>query len=560
MTANASTEPPGYPVPIQSELLDLADKAFANSEQEGNYAAVYNVGEYALASRVHLIRAARKSIDIQTFIWVYDESTRYLFNEIKLAAARGIRVRLLIDHLVPFGGDSDIMAEMILVNENVEIRYFNPISSSLNNGLDVYTTKALAEFNKLNRRMHNKLFIADGKVAMLGGRNYQNRYFDWGRNFNFKDRDVVVCGPIAFQVRDSFESYWDHEYAFGAEGFSDVQESIATRRSAPPEEINQYSHDPDSFEDVDKLANRYSLASSVNDGQIHRADKIEYICDPPVLESRTEIDRNPGVWAPVGAVLRGAKRRIVAQSPYLVASKRTKELVHDILEANPNLEIHFSTNSIAAADHPIVAAVSLKQQALQLNQLKYRIYQFKPYPESVEAFIPRYEKLVPAKEAEGDQQVAGPRSSIHAKSLVVDGKIAVVSSSNLDPRSAYLNTESALVIHCEPLARELESEIRRDMSPGNSWVVAKRKRYPLFGDINHLAASVSESLPVLDVWPLPRTTCFELKDGEEPVPIDHPEFYDRYRAIGNFPECEDPGTVIKTMIFKAMVGWATPLM
>ena len=132
---------------------------------------------------------------------------------------------------------------------------------------------------------------------------------------------------------------------------------------------------------------------------------------------------------------RGSKRRIVAQSPYLVASKRTKELVHDILEANPNLEIHFSTNSIAAADHPIVAAVSLKQQALQLNQLKYRIYQFKPGKRgSLSA-----EKLA-RKKAEGDQQVTGPRSSIHAKSLVVDGKIAVVCSSNLDPRSAYLNT------------------------------------------------------------------------------------------------------------------------
>ena len=76
-------------------------------------------------------------------------------------------------------------------------------------------------------------------------------------------------------------------------------------------------------------------------------------------------------------------------------------------------------------------------------------------------------------------------------------------------------------MHCEPLSHELESEIRRDIAPANSWVVAKRKRYPLFGDINHLATSVSESPPVLNVSPIPRTACFELKGGEEPVRIDH---------------------------------------
>ena len=139
----------------------------------------------------------------------------------------------------------------------------------------------------------------------------------------------------------------------------------------------------------------------------------------------------------------------------------------------------------------------------------------------MEALIPRYEKLLPAKETSGNQQVNAPRSSINAKPLVVDGKIPVVYSSKLDLRMDCENTESTLEINCEPLVYEFESEIRRDMAGANSWVVAKRKGYPLLGDINHLAASVSESLLVLDVWPLPRTICFELKDGEEPVRIDH---------------------------------------
>jgi phosphatidylserine/phosphatidylglycerophosphate/cardiolipin synthase-like enzyme len=206
-----------------------------------------------------------------------------------------------------------------------------------------------------------------------------------------------------------------------------------------------------------------------------------------------------------------------------------------------------------------VAAVSLKQQRYQVDSLNYRIYQFKSKPADIREFAPRYEELASSGESPGDEKT-GPRYGIHAKSLVIDGKIAIVCTSNLDPRSAYLNTECALILHDEALALDLENEIRRDMAPQNSWTVAKRKRIPLLGDLNNLLAFASEALPILDIWPVLNTTCYELRDGKHPLPTDHPEFYRRYQAVGNFPECENTNIPIQTLVFKSTLGWATPIM
>ncbi len=154
---------------IESELQDLAAEAISASEWPKHYAAIYNIGEYALALRVHLIRSARYSIDIQTFIWTDDATTRFLFSELKRAAQRGVSVRLLIDHASPFGNRIEPLAAMVSAHANIEIRYFKPISKNAIKGPVDYTSIVLRNFQKLNRRMHNKLFVVDDRIAILGG-------------------------------------------------------------------------------------------------------------------------------------------------------------------------------------------------------------------------------------------------------------------------------------------------------------------------------------------------------------------------------------------------------
>ena len=545
---------------IESELQDLAAEAIRASERPKHYAAIYNIGEYALALRVHLIRSARHSIDIQTFIWTDDATTRFLFSELKRAAQRGVSVRLLIDHASPFGNRIEPLAAMVSAHANIKIRYFKPISKNAIKGPVDYTSIVLSNFQKLNRRMHNKLFVVDDRIAILGGRNYQTIYYDWDEEFNFKDREIVTCGPVSGDMKESFETYWAHEHSIPAIQFIDIQAILAKWSFSRPDDSTTFYYDASEFTALSKLANNYSLASQVPDGHIFETGKIEFVCDPPVLASRSEIEEDSSHLKALETELRNAKSYIVGQSPYLVACKWTKGIVRDIVEDNPDFEIHFSTNSVAATNHVIVGAVALKQQRKQLTKLKYHIYQFKPYPEDAEAFFPRIQVLEASNKQTELNNSRNPRSSLHAKSLVIDGKIAVVSTSNFDPRSTYLNTECAVIVHDKAFATALEENIRRDMAPRNSWVVAERKSTPVIGQFNNLMASISGTLPVLDVWPTPHTSCFELKEGKAPLPRSHPEFYQHYRGVGNFPGCEEATVGIKVRFFKALFGWATPMM
>jgi cardiolipin synthase C len=149
---------------------------------------------------------------------------------------------------------------------------------------------------------------------------------------------------------------------------------------------------------------------------------------------------------------------------------------------------------------------------------------------------------------------------VNSKSMVIDGEIGVVGTSNFDPRFESLNTECGAIIRDETLAKSLEMEIRRDIAPGNSWVVGKRKCIPVIGQINNLIASVSGMLPILDVWPTHYTSCFELKSGKDPLPTDHPDFNRRYKDFGGFPDCTNSPFALKTRVYKAVLGWASPAM
>lgn len=547
---------------IDSELQDLAEKALLEGSEPHHYAAIYNVGEYALAARVHMIRSARESIDIQTFIWVDDVVTRYLFSELEVAAQRGVKVRLLVDHLVSFGKDVEPLAAMAVAHRNIEIRYFKPISESAINGLGVLASVALTDFSKLNRRMHNKLFVVDRRVAIVGGRNYQTVYYDWDEKFNFKDRDIVICGKVARIMRASFDAYWKYEFSVPVARFTDVQATLTSWENQKPDLGRIRNFDADHFFNVGALAGQYSLADHVNDGEIYEVADVEYVCDPPNQLSKSKFRINPKSFhgEEISKLMRGAKNSVVVQSPYLVSSRRMKGLVKDVLKKNPDLDIHYSTNSLAAADHALVAAVSLKQQRHQLTRLKYNIYQFKPDPQDLYSFAPFYDEYAVDAKSGTREKSKGPRYSIHAKSMVIDGEISVVGTSNFDPRSESLNTECGVIIHDKKLAKPLEMEIRRDMAPGNSWVVGKRKCIPVIGQINNLLASISGMLPVLDVWPTHYTSCFELKKGKEPLPADHPEFNRRYKDVGSFPDCANSPLALKTRVLKATFGWAASVM
>lgn len=191
--------------PIPSELLILA-KLLSESQSDRHYVGLLHTGADAFTSRIHLIPAAKRSIDIQTFLWVSDQAGVYLAVELLAAARRGVRVRLLVDQMAQQGKTE--LARTLVLHENLQVRLYNPISASGSLSTVGMIGKLSFEFDGLNERMHNKVFVVDDAVAIVGGRNVEEKYFDLDPEFCYLDRDALVVGPVAGEIADSFDAYW----------------------------------------------------------------------------------------------------------------------------------------------------------------------------------------------------------------------------------------------------------------------------------------------------------------------------------------------------------------
>ena len=288
-------------------------------------------------------------------------------------------------------------------------------------------------------------------------------------------------------------------------------------------------------------------------------------------------------------MLEAAQSEVLIQTPYLVFSGDARRMFRSLRRGQPELEIRVSTNSLASTDAYPVYAISYKQRKRLVKGLGFRIFEMKPHPEDQPVPLAR---MAPVAAAEG-QAVEGcagsgrrgrleraceraglepqdplplsdgdprPRVSLHSKSFVVDDEVGWVGSHNFDPRSEATNTESGVFVYGEAFAEDLRARIEEDMRPGVSWTVAPRKKIPVISYFSGLIGSVSRTLPVFDIWPFRYTTLYELKGGEEPVPMGHPEFLDRYEPVGSFPEVALSSKQIQTILISAMFGLATPIL
>jgi len=198
---------------------------FREQDKNVHYIHVLNVGDEALLARIHLIRAAQQSIHIQTFIWTNDESGRYVVYELLQAAKRGVKVKIIVDQWKS-KNVSQLVAFMAMADPNMEVRTYNPAAGKVRPSALRFIPEALMKFRQINQRMHNKTFIIDNKIAITGGRNYENDYYDRGVTRNFKDRDVLVAGPVVEEITDSFGEYWDFELTIPSQNLIDVAKLI----------------------------------------------------------------------------------------------------------------------------------------------------------------------------------------------------------------------------------------------------------------------------------------------------------------------------------------------
>lgn len=554
---------------LASPLHDLGAQAVAASTEAAPRHAVVLLdrGQDALLARVHLIRSARRSIDLQTFHFDRDDSGTLVLDELMAAARRGVRVRLLLDQL---GGltDPKLQAELAGFHRNFELRVYNPVFEQAKIAPLELVAGVVLRFRDLNQRMHNKLMVVDGQLALIGGRNIQDDYYDWNASYNYKDRELLIAGPVAAAMVGNFEAFWTDPRALPAAHLADVAEVLLANQGPPGRP------------QLERSGRVLAMEAAAGDSAavferlsplLLQVGRVDFYGDLPIKHDEAGKSRDDASRALL-ELLEGTQEELLLQTPYLVMSRPARQMFRRMYGRADPPNVLVSTNSLAATDAFPVYAMSHKYKRMYLRELGFEIHEFKPFPltapidlEATGAELPDAEVAPVRMGYRGSNgpvplKRAGVRIGLHAKSMVIDERIGVVGSHNFDPRSADYNTESMVVVHDAAFASALAASIRNDMAPENAWTVAPREKLPVLAQLNYNLGKLSEKLPIFDVWPLPYATSFELKPGCEPLPPGHPKFYECYEAVGDFPEVNLSLKSVYTRILTAFGAGLIPIL
>jgi phosphatidylserine/phosphatidylglycerophosphate/cardiolipin synthase-like enzyme len=474
-----------------------AEDVFPGLHKASHQVALIPNGRLALKHRLRLIGSAQDSIVIQTFILSDDLIARLLLDELEQAAQRGVAVSLLVDGLLERGAEQ-MLARATRV-PGLEARIYNPVSS--------------VNLIGMNQRMHNKVMVVDSKIAVIGGRNIADEYYDADSRLNFLDLDIAIQGPAVMDMRTSFAEYWRH---------GDILESKLK------EELVSVRLERDRvIEAIDA-----SLGLGQQSLKWFEVSALAFWADPP---GKPDPKSNPRSLAiRLASILSTAEEELVIQSPYFVLSANAQALFRELKKRKVKLKL--STNSLASTDNWLTYAHSLRQRRIALHKLKFQIREMRPMPEELPYYVPGW---LAGAGVQVEHDVSIPILCLHSKALVLDNQIAMIGSYNLDPRSANHNTEVGVSIWDERFAQELRGLIEHQMSAANSWVVAHKPRfapldltYELIEEVN----AIAQSMTSLDLWPLRYSSLYELKpDGFEVESYD-PHFYNEYRDMGLFPD------------------------
>jgi putative cardiolipin synthase len=418
-------------------------------------------GEQALLARAWLVDHARESIEVQYFIWSTDNIGILASEALLRAAQRGVAVRVLVDDLLIDAPDETLLA--LAAHPRIDIRIYNPVHSV---GVAWYSRlwSAVTDFRGSNQRMHDKVLIVDGELAITGGRNMADEYFDYDQAYNFRDRDALVMGAVVQPMHESFERFWASDLAVPVEGLLDGDGDAPDAADADVEatyrELAAYAADTAHFAPEVRAV----LAAVPDDFSRLAAEiswgRVDFVSDLPGKNSGAEGLRGGGLSsAALAALLRTAQSEVVIQSPYLVASEPAFVLFRELTARG--VRIRISTNSLASTDN-LKAFSGYLDQREELLEAGVEVFEYRPDPQIQESIMARYAAL----------RAEAPVFAIHAKSLVVDRRVAFVGTYNLDPRSENLNTEIGVVIHDTAQAAAVADAIVTDMLPGNSWNAA----------------------------------------------------------------------------------------
>jgi len=406
-------------------------------------------GPEAFAIRAVSARLAGRSLDVQTYIWHADATGAFLANELLAAADRGVRVRLLVDDMDARAKNYGFAA--LHAHPNVEVRMFNPFESR--SGTLTFVFEALGSAKRINRRMHNKTWIADNRIAIAGGRNLGDEYFGASEDVNFVDLDLAMVGPVVRDASASFDRYWNSPLAYPMDVLAPDAVS-PTALDALRERIAPRVAEARASRFAAELGENDAVSRLVSgDWPMQWSAKYAFVADDPA-KAAGQGDGLAGsqVLAVLAPALKSSRSTVTIISPYFVPGEAGTESLVDI--ARSGREVRILTNSLAAND---VAAVygGYSKWREPLLEGGVKLWELKPAPGSTTK----------------SSLFGSSGASLHTKALAVDGRVTFVGSYNLDPRSTSLNSEQGIFVESPVITAQLEELFRIDSSGASAWAV-----------------------------------------------------------------------------------------
>ena len=433
------------PIARYGSLADFAGRieAMLGSGESAHWLLDRN--QLAFRSRLALADEAAVSLDVQYFVWQSDASGHLLSDRVMRAADRGVKVRILMDDFGVAGRGGDVLK--LDAHPGIEVRIFNPWSTR---GTRLATAaEFLTRAHVLNRRMHNKTFIADGRFAVLGGRNIGDRYFGIYEPFVQDDLDVMVAGPMARAVAMTFDAYWNSEHSFPVGLFArDV-------RPANPLEVTRRELEDSIARNAAVLA-PFTVAPTDWSGYLEElVATFEPARSELLWESPDILDAaRPRLYDAFKAFVASARSEVMISSPYFIPDAEFRELLRELVAKGVRVVV--VTNSLATNNH-VVAHTGYRHWRRDVLAAGVELYELRADAAALALYV--------------TPPTNSTKLGLHSKAVVVDDERAFVGSSNVDPRSMVLNTEIGVVGDGTEFAARVAALIERDIAPANAWRV-----------------------------------------------------------------------------------------
>ena len=478
--------------PVSTALADNTDtrlgkavaaRALAATTRNDSGFALVGSAELAFTSRMTLIKAAEKTLDLQYYAIHADDTTDRMFEALREAAGRDVRVRILLDDFNTAGKDAQVLK--LAYEKNIEMRLFNPLPSNRASAL-WRIISSLSDAARLQRRMHNKIFIADNAVAITGGRNLGDTYFGQSDGVNFVDIDVLAAGRMAKDLSRSFDQYWNNPLAYPVQSLISAKDiealkskptnvaassaensapvAVATPASADTNAPNKttltrVAVDPAGLtttiaalpDTTDLRLLSWTWAASTM--LVDKPSKIAEDADAAEESNDTAVDGLLSLMA-------RAQTDLLVVSPYFVPGPEMMKQFADIRRRG--VRVRVLTNSLASND-AVAAHAGYARYREALIAMGVEIYEMRSLQRGT---VPSFGSGAGLGSGSTGGSSGGSRASLHAKAVVVDNLVLVVGSMNLDLRSKLQNSEVAIAIRNRKLASEATALIEPGLTTG----------------------------------------------------------------------------------------------